>query len=91
MDSSLPSITGSIWGMVLSSNRPGSGTERSGTLLATFAANRFWEMQQRFRVENSFFEYLGLIGRFLPVVWPDLRASHRASIGVSYAQPQHPK
>jgi uncharacterized membrane protein YphA (DoxX/SURF4 family) len=45
------------------------------TLLATFAANRFWEMQppQRLMVENSFFEHLGLIGGFLLVAWLDLR------------------
>jgi uncharacterized membrane protein YphA (DoxX/SURF4 family) len=60
------------------------------TLFATFAANRFWEMQppQRFMVENSFFEHLGLIGGFLLVAWLDLRKSHRASIGDSNAQPQ---
>jgi uncharacterized membrane protein YphA (DoxX/SURF4 family) len=60
------------------------------TMLATFAANRFWEMQppQRFMVENSFFEHLGLIGGFLLVAWLDLRMRHRASIGDSYAQPQ---
>ena len=45
------------------------------TLFATFVANRFWEMQppQRFMVENSFFEHLGLIGGFLLVAWLDLR------------------
>lgn len=45
------------------------------TLLATFAANRFWEMQppQRFLVENAFFEHLGPIGGFLLVAWLDLR------------------
>jgi uncharacterized membrane protein YphA (DoxX/SURF4 family) len=59
------------------------------TLLATFAANRFWEMQtpQRFMVENSFFEHLGLVGGFLLVAWLDLRSSHRASIRDLYAQP----
>jgi uncharacterized membrane protein YphA (DoxX/SURF4 family) len=52
------------------------------TLLATFLANRFWEMQppQRFMVENSFFEHLGLIGAFLLVAWLDLRKRDRASI-----------
>jgi uncharacterized membrane protein YphA (DoxX/SURF4 family) len=51
------------------------------TLFATFLANRFWEMQppQRFMVENSFFEHLGLIGAFLLVAWLDLRKSHVAS------------
>jgi uncharacterized membrane protein YphA (DoxX/SURF4 family) len=52
------------------------------TLLATFAANRFWDMQppQRFMVENSFFEHLGLIGGFLLVAWLDLRKSDGASL-----------
>ena len=52
------------------------------TLLATFVANRFWEMQppQRFMVENSFFEHLGLIGGFLLIAWLDLRKSDGASI-----------
>ncbi len=51
------------------------------TLFATFVANRFWEMQppQRFMVENSFFEHLGLIGGFLLVAWLDLRKSDGAS------------
>jgi len=45
------------------------------TLIATFVANRFWEMPlpQRFMVENSFFEHLGLVGGFLLVAWLDLR------------------
>src|SRR6266850_8019221 len=45
------------------------------TLFATFVANRFWEMAppQRFMVENSFFEHLGLVGGFLLVAWLDLR------------------
>ncbi len=36
------------------------------TLVATFVANRFWElpMPDRFMVENAFFEHLGLIGGF---------------------------
>ena len=52
------------------------------TLFATFVANRFWEMQppQRFMVENSFFEHLGLIGGFLLIAWLDLRKSDGASI-----------
>ena len=51
------------------------------TLFATFVANRFWEMQspQRFMVENSFFEHLGLIGGFLLIAWLDLRKSDGAS------------
>jgi uncharacterized membrane protein YphA (DoxX/SURF4 family) len=45
------------------------------TLLATFVANRFWEMQlpQRLMLENSFFEHLGLVGGFLLIAWLDLR------------------
>jgi uncharacterized membrane protein YphA (DoxX/SURF4 family) len=45
------------------------------TLLATFVANRFWElaMPERLAVENSFFEHLGLIGGFLLVAWIDLK------------------
>lgn len=44
------------------------------TLLATFVALRFWEMQPpaRFMAANSFFEHLGLIGGFLLVAWHDL-------------------
>ena len=51
------------------------------TLFATFMASRFWEMQapQRFMVENSFFEHLGLIGAFLLVAWLDLRKRDGAS------------
>jgi uncharacterized membrane protein YphA (DoxX/SURF4 family) len=47
------------------------------TLIATFVANRFWElpMPERFMVENSFFEHLGLIGGFLLVAWHDLKRS----------------
>lgn len=46
------------------------------TLIATFIANRFWDvpMPQRFAMENSFFEHLGLIGGFLLVAWHDLRS-----------------
>jgi XapX domain-containing protein len=45
------------------------------TLIATFVANRFWEIPQpaRFMVENAFFEHLGLVGAFLLVAWYDLR------------------
>ena len=52
------------------------------TLFATFVANRFWEMQppQRFMVENSFFEHLGLVGGFLLVAWLDLRKRQGASL-----------
>ncbi|HEY2757808.1 MAG TPA: DoxX family protein [Pseudolabrys sp.] len=46
------------------------------TLLATFMANRFWEMgpPERIMVANSFFEHLGLIGAFLLVAWHDLNS-----------------
>jgi uncharacterized membrane protein YphA (DoxX/SURF4 family) len=45
------------------------------TLLATFLANRFWEMAppERFMAANSFFEHLGLVGGFLFVAWYDLQ------------------
>lgn len=48
------------------------------TLIATFVANRFWEIAQpnRFMVENAFFEHLGLVGAFLLVAWYDLRQRH---------------
>jgi XapX domain-containing protein len=41
------------------------------TLIATFVANPFWQIPQpdRFMVENSFFEHLGLVGGFLIVGW----------------------
>src|SRR5438128_4212430 len=43
------------------------------TLMATFIANRFWEigLPERVMLENSFFEHLGLIGGFLLVAWHD--------------------
>ena len=52
------------------------------TLFATFVANRFWEMQppQRFMVENSFFEHIGLIGGFLLLAWLDLRKRYGTSV-----------
>lgn len=44
------------------------------TLMATFMANRFWEMAppERFGAANSFFEHIGLCGGFLLVAWYDL-------------------
>jgi XapX domain-containing protein len=53
------------------------------TLIATFVANRFWEIPQpdRFMVENAFFEHLGLVGGFLLVAWYDLRQRHSTVIG----------
>jgi uncharacterized membrane protein YphA (DoxX/SURF4 family) len=49
------------------------------TVVATFMANRYWELgaAERFGVENSFFEHLGLAGGFLLVAWHDLRDRHR--------------
>jgi uncharacterized membrane protein YphA (DoxX/SURF4 family) len=45
--------------------------------MATFLANRFWEMSppERIMVANSFFEHLGLVGAFLLVAWCDLNSS----------------
>jgi uncharacterized membrane protein YphA (DoxX/SURF4 family) len=45
------------------------------TLMATFVANRFWEMAmpERFMAANSFFEHWGLVGGFLLVAWHDLK------------------
>jgi uncharacterized membrane protein YphA (DoxX/SURF4 family) len=49
------------------------------TLMATFVANRFWEMAgtERFMTANSFFEHLGLVGGFLLIAWYDLREKKR--------------
>jgi uncharacterized membrane protein YphA (DoxX/SURF4 family) len=46
------------------------------TLMATFVANRFWEMAmpERFMAANAFFEHWGLVGGFLLVAWHDLKA-----------------
>jgi uncharacterized membrane protein YphA (DoxX/SURF4 family) len=41
------------------------------TLLATFVANRFWEMAGM--AANGFFEHLGLTGAFLLVAWLDIQ------------------
>ena len=47
------------------------------TLMATFVANRFWELgaatPERFMTANSFFEHWGLVGGFLLVAWHDLK------------------
>ena len=60
------------------------------TVIATFIANRFWEipLPNRFMVENGFFEHLGLVGGFLLVAWLDLREGHGASIESSRAEPR---
>ncbi len=44
------------------------------TLMATFLANRFWELAPPNRVmtANAFFEHLGLVGAFLLVAWHDV-------------------
>ena len=44
------------------------------TVAATFMANRYWELgpPERFGIENSFYEHLGLAGGFLLVAWHDL-------------------
>lgn len=49
------------------------------TLIATFLANRFWEMgpPDRFGAANAFFEHLGLVGGFLLVAHEDLKAKRR--------------
>jgi uncharacterized membrane protein YphA (DoxX/SURF4 family) len=49
------------------------------TLIATFLANRFWELAPpgRVMVENQFFEHLGLIGGFVLVAWLDLNKPER--------------
>jgi XapX domain-containing protein len=53
------------------------------TLIATFVANRYWELPQpaRFMVENAFFEHLGLVGGFLLVAWYDLRQHYSKPVG----------
>ena len=45
------------------------------TLMATFVANRFWEMAmpERFMAANAFFEHWGLVGSFILVAWHDLK------------------
>ena len=58
------------------------------TLIATFVANRFWEIPQpdRFMVENSFFEHLGLVGGLLLVAWHDLRERYPQVAGEQHAR-----
>jgi XapX domain-containing protein len=62
------------------------------TLVATFVANRFWEIApaQRFMVENAFFEHIGLVGGFLLLAIVDLRQSLAASPGDSHVRSQSP-
>lgn len=56
------------------------------TLLATLAANRFWELAQpeRFMAANAFFEHLGLIGALVLVAWHDLQPAESKQ-GISRA------
>jgi len=56
------------------------------TLGATFVANRFWAvpLPERFMLENSFFEHLGLVGGFLLVAWIDWQEIvHRRSMDLT--------
>jgi len=48
------------------------------TVMATFVANRFWEVAppERLMTANAFFEHLGLAGAFVFVAWHDLRSAH---------------
>jgi uncharacterized membrane protein YphA (DoxX/SURF4 family) len=50
------------------------------TLIATFVANRFWELPlpDRLMVENAFFEHLGLVGGFILIAWHDLSSLSEA-------------
>ena len=53
----------------------GAGYLAVFTLMATFMANRFWEMAgpERFAAANGFFEHLGLTGAFVLVAWYDIQ------------------
>lgn len=65
------------------------------TLVATFLANRFWELAppERLMTANAFFEHLGLAGAFALVAWHDLRdrastvRTHAASLRPSRPEP----
>lgn len=51
------------------------------TLMATFLAFRFWELQpgmERSMVMNGFFEHVGLVGAFVLVAWHDLHVRSAA-------------
>jgi len=63
------------------------------TLIATFVANRFWEVSTpaRFMVENAFFEHLGLVGGFVLVAAFDLRQRIASSTGDLHVQSQPPR
>ena len=51
------------------------------TLLATFLANRFWDIppSARAMAMNGFFEHIGLCGGFLLVAWHDLNRQPKGS------------
>jgi uncharacterized membrane protein YphA (DoxX/SURF4 family) len=51
------------------------------TLVATFLANRFWEVTglDRFMQTNSFFEHLALVGGFLLLALHDVRIREHAA------------
>lgn len=55
----------------------GAGYLAVFTVMASFMANRFWDMAgpERFAAANGFFEHLGLAGGFLLVAWWDLQES----------------
>ena len=61
----------------------GAGYLAVFTLLATFMANRFWDMAgpERFMAANGFFEHVGLAGAFLLVAWLDLQQKQKGSNG----------
>jgi len=53
----------------------GAGYLAAFTLMATFVANRYWEISgpERFMAANGFYEHLGLAGAFLLVAWHDIQ------------------
>ncbi len=53
----------------------GAGYLAAFTLMATFVANRYWEIAgpERFMAANGFYEHLGLAGAFLLVAWHDIQ------------------
>jgi len=55
------------------------------TLIATFLANRFWEVPEGITgmLANAFFEHIGLVGGFILIAWYDrieLRARAREQV-----------
>lgn len=53
------------------------------TLMASFVANRYWEIAppERLMMANGFYEHLGLAGGFVLVAWMDLRESQSSTRG----------